>query len=791
MLYCLATICRRAPLFAVCLLASQFVFSTSQAAEPLTLADLDLRVLPADVEVPWSEMVRTQQRARLQSANERSTSEWKQIASRAAWESFRDEKIAALKKSLGEFPTPPEKLHVREAGTIVGEGYKVRRLAYQTRPGLWVSAHLYVPRPLPKSMPGIIIAHSHHRPKEQRELQTMGETWARHGCLVLVPDHLGHGERRQHPFASQKDFDREFAESRQDYYFRFDAGIQLHLVGNSLMGWIVWDLMRGVDLLLDQPGIDPEKIILLGAVAGGGDPCAVATALDERIKCEVPFNFGGGGSPQRGNTKTNFNYAGSGSWESTRNLRRSAADGFLPWLLVGATAPRALIYAHEFEWRGELDPVWDRLEVIYGRYGVPQFLASTTGRGYVKLRPPEATHCTNIGAEHRTMIHPRFREWFGIDASSESEFSHEYSSAELKCFTPDVLAEIDYQKLPDLLPPMTSEQLSDARDRLAAFTPAAQRDHLRQAWAKRLGLPAEHKAVLAKGVAPGNQDLSQLANLKKYALETEPGITVPVVEFVPKGKPSGGVVVCVSQHGKQEFLQQNEAGIRELLQAGISVVVPDLRGIGETRPGSGRDRYSASTTHSSTELMLGGTMLGGRLHDLLCVLQQVQRTSKNQKVAIWGDSFAKSNPADTNFNVPRRIDGRPHDSEPAGALLALLAGLYDERISAIYAGGGLDGFASLLDSFVTHVPHDCIVPGIFTSGDVSDVAAALVPRPLCVQRVVNGLNVELSPQVLAQQYAPVRAAYEKQQVADRVVLGTETPAARWLVEALGLEETKR
>ena len=39
-------------------------------------------------------------------------------------------------------------------------------------------------------------------------------------------------------------------------------------VGVRLAGWIAWDLRRGVDLLLAQPGIDREKIILLGAVAG-------------------------------------------------------------------------------------------------------------------------------------------------------------------------------------------------------------------------------------------------------------------------------------------------------------------------------------------------------------------------------------------------------------------------------------------------------------------------------------------------------------------------------------------
>src|SRR5260370_42686084 len=96
----------------------------------------------------------------------------------------------------------------------------------------------------------------------------MGMTWARQGCVVLVMDQLGHGERRQHPFVTEKDYAGSFKPGRQDYYFRFNTGMQLHLIGDSLIGWMAWDLMRGVDLLLAQPGIDKEKIILLGAVAG-------------------------------------------------------------------------------------------------------------------------------------------------------------------------------------------------------------------------------------------------------------------------------------------------------------------------------------------------------------------------------------------------------------------------------------------------------------------------------------------------------------------------------------------
>ena len=95
------------------------------------------------------------------------------------------------------------------------------------------------------------------------------------------------------------------------------------------------------------------------------------------------------------------------------------ARGVSPWVIVAAAAPRRLVYAHEFSWDRERDPVWKRLQRVFAFYGVPEHLAFAHGAGVLSGRPPEATHCNQVGAAHRGMLYPPLQRWFGIPVPDE------------------------------------------------------------------------------------------------------------------------------------------------------------------------------------------------------------------------------------------------------------------------------------------------------------------------------------------------------------------------------------
>jgi dienelactone hydrolase len=730
-------------------------------------------------------------RAREQAANLRENTAWQSVKTRGDWEKFRDTRIQALRDSLRLPPARPGAPKALVTSTLQGDGFRIQNIVFESRPGLIVTANLYGPARATRSMPGILISHSHHNPKTQGELQDMGMTWARQGCLVLVPDHLGHGERRQHPFRTETDYRRPFRAGRQDYYFRYNTGLQLQLIGESLMGWMVWDLVRGLDLLLAQPGVDKDRIILLGSVAGGGDPAAVTAAVDQRVKAVVPFNFGG---PQPDyavpdDPARDFYFFGVPGWESTRCLRLGARDGFAHWLIVGSVAPRSLIYAHEFAWQRERDPVWPRLLQVFRWYDASDRLAVADGRGTLRGSPPESSHCNNIGPIHRGKIYPALEHWFGMPVPAE--FSRRRKSEDLFCLTPAAIQHFRPRPLVEIAAEVGALRASEARRQLRGLSSREQREQLRRDWSRLLG---DVEPTADPTVQSHEKETSGQGTVERIVLDVGQGTIVPVLLLISPSTPGARspLVLGLASQGKQAFLDRRAAEIAAWLDGKAAVCLLDVRGTGETKPRDGSRRHnSALTTLSAAEWMLGQTLLGARLRDVRSVVRYLGRRTDLDagRVALWGDSFAPTNQQGEDLAVPLDADPLPHEAEPMGGLLALFGALFEESVRAIHIRGGLTGFHSLLQSQFCYVPHDALIPGALTAGDLRGVAASLAPRPLWIDSPIDGLNRALSAEAMAAIMEPVRSAYRSTRAETQVHLsvgaqGASHSAARWLLHSL-------
>jgi len=742
--------------------APSALFSSPAPAAPNGLAALDGRVLSPEErkKLAIASMLEDQLAVQFRRASDRVRLDWDQVNTRIDWERFRDVRIDALRASLGGFPfhTP---LQTRITKEFEGPGYRRQDLIYQSWPGMWVTANLYLPASPKTSMPGIIIVHSHHRPRSQAELQDMGILWARANCAVLIMDQIGHGERLQN-----------YPWNREAYHSRYIMGMQLYLAGESLLKWMVWDVMRGIDLLLERKDVNPAQIILLGAVAAGGEPAAVTAALDRRVAAVAPFNFGLA-EPEWG------------EWESTRCLRRSLVDGFFPWLISASVAPRRLFYANEMGWEHyKDDPAWARDQKVFTLYDAPDNLDKAYGFGDF----PGPGECSNIGPAQRQTLYPALQRWFGIPIPA-SEPNDRRPELELASLTPALAGELKMTPVHQLAFNLAVAKLHSARAEMAKLDPDRRRVELRTRLAAKLG-DIEPNRTPEAAVHWTNQ--LDGANLEAVTLQVEPGIVVPLLLLrpAPASERSLPVVVAIDEGGKERFLAARHRQIKTLLEAGIAVCLVDVRGTGETTSEMHRGLDSEEESAAATEFMLGNTLLGARLKDLRSVLAYLSARPDvdGHKLALWGDSFAPVNPSRfvldelIGWQVGPQIE---YQAEPLGGLLALLGGLYEDKVCAVAARRGLVAYSSVLEDQFAYVPNDIVVPGILAVADVADIAAALAPRPLLVENFVDGRNRVVEETELGERFGLVLQSYREAPSQLQVRAESRTPGlTQWLVDQL-------
>jgi len=309
-----------------------------------------------------------------------------------------------------------------------------------------------------------------------------------------------------------------------------------------------------------------------------------------------------------------------------------------------------------------------------------------------------------------------------------------------------------------------------------------------------LGSVAPKAEVQVVSIAQ-DDDRIEGSRIERVVLEVEPGILVPLILLHPRERTAAPrdrrtpVVVAVAQAGKSGFLGRRAGLIARLLAGGVSVCLPDLRGLGETKPEGSRERWGALTAQASTALMLGDPLVAARLRDLRGVLAYLRghENLDTNRIALWGDSFAAPNPPGRNFRVPRNVDDRPRWSEPLGGLLALLGALYEDEVRAVYVRGGLSAFASVVRDPFVYLPPDVVIPGLLTAGDLPDLAAALAPNPLRMDELVGGFNrLEPADRVHAI-YRSAQEAYARAGAPGRMILyDVSTSPADWLLQQLAV-----
>jgi pimeloyl-ACP methyl ester carboxylesterase len=206
---------------------------------------------------------------------------WSRVRTRGDLLQLRAELRESVLEMIGGLPTEKTNLHATITGRISASGFHIEKLIYQSLPGLYVTALVYVPENGEKVHPAILVAAGHSA-NGKIHYQDLCQRLVQRGYLVISWDPVGQGERSQF-------WDAKTKNSRYNLICAEHAvmGNLAYLAGANLARWEIWDGVRAVDYLLTRTDVDGQRINLTGT-SGGGFQTALLGALDERIKVVIP-----------------------------------------------------------------------------------------------------------------------------------------------------------------------------------------------------------------------------------------------------------------------------------------------------------------------------------------------------------------------------------------------------------------------------------------------------------------------------------------------------------------------
>jgi dienelactone hydrolase len=186
------------------------------------------------------------------------------------WKKIRDKRYSEFSEMMG---LPPENyrpaLNVKVTGTIQGKGYHIEKLYYESLPGLYVRANLYIPDNNKDPMPGILYVCG-HSPTQKVHYQAHPRKFAQLGFVCLIIETIQWGEVRGEHWGC-------YANGWFNWYSR----------GYNPAGVELWNAIRGLDLLSSRPEVDHEKLGVTG-ISGGGSQSWYIAAADPRVKAVAP-----------------------------------------------------------------------------------------------------------------------------------------------------------------------------------------------------------------------------------------------------------------------------------------------------------------------------------------------------------------------------------------------------------------------------------------------------------------------------------------------------------------------
>jgi cephalosporin-C deacetylase-like acetyl esterase len=638
------------------------------------------------------------------------------IKTRAAAEQRQRDVRARIRALAGGLPEHRQPPAVKATGVVGGDGFRMEKIAYESLPGFWVTANLYLPAASTGRRPAVVLAPGHGA-GGKTELWTWGANFARNGIIALAYDPIGQGERLQY-------FDPEKKVSivGNPTGEHGEANIGPLLVGDTIARYMVNDAVRGIDYLLTRPDVDGTRLGAFGC-SGGGTATALLAAIDDRLAVAASACY-----------ITSFDAlltSATGVQEAEQSLPRFISSGldFPDWIEAFAPKPYAIVSTEDdmFPFAGARQTV-DEARRIYDLYGARDRLQWITGPGGHGNLTPIASRILAFFTTH-----------LATGQGGPGYVPMSPDSADVMTVTPSGQVSTSW----------SGETVASlARTRAATLVPAAAAvtgvNGVRRLQTRlRADIRALTGAVRVPGAAVAPMTIRTTADRNGYRLHdvtlaSDGGTSITGQLAIPDGagrKPSALLMDSGAGDSTPDSGRRLNGEVDRLARAGVVVLAIEPR---PSPPGTESIKspfLGIFNLLSLRAFLVGRTLVGLRVDDVIRAVDWLSASAEVGTITVHGVG--------------------PH------GIVAVHAAVLDARISRLVLERTLVSYRAIVDEPLHRNVSEAVVPGVLRRYDTHDLLLATYPRPVRVIVPVDATGAPLTDAGADAALERVRAAERK------------------------------
>lgn len=616
-----------------------------------------------------------------------------------------------LNKIVGPFPEKTD-LNSSILRVIEKDGYRIEHIVYESQPGFFVTASMFIPAGLTGKSPAIVYCSGHsaegyRSPVYLHIILNLVEK----GFIVFAFDPVGQGERSEYYNPDTGASEIGGPTSEHSY-----AGAQAFLSGSSQAMYMIWDGIRAVDYLFSRDEVDTARIGITGR-SGGGTQSSYIAAFDDRIYASAPECY------ITGFTRL---LQSIGPQDAEQNFFHGIRLGIdhADLLTVRAPLPALMITTTNdfFSIQGARETS-DEVSEVYRAFGKEDNFS---------MVEDDAGHAST--ARNREAMYSFFQRHLGNPGDAEDKEQEIPHQDEVRV-TPDgqVSVSLNSETVFSLNRSYSEKLYGNLNE--SRSDPVI---HLR-------GLPdsammiSGYREPLFPGEPVFSGRLQQEGYItEKYFIKGEGDYVIPYLLMVPFNN-NGKAVIYIHPEGK---LAVSDPGpeVRWFLNKGFMVLVPDMLGTGELGPGHIRENLyipGASISVWFTSVLTGRSIVGIHAADLVRLASVLDR--HHEAVEIYAVAIRDMSPALLHAAAFNGLFSHV-------ALIEPYTSYYSVVTNRFYNAGFIRSF----------------VAGALQVYDLPDLAASLAPRKLIIAGATDGAGQADDKDCINADLAVIRSGYQRQ-----------------------------